>query len=557
MDIKNTSNDIKEALRESVRSFPDSPGVYVMRNANDEVLYVGKATSLRKRVTSYFYNKKKFPRIRDMMNLVATIDFITTESPYEALILECNFIKRLLPAFNRALKDDKGYQYLKFTNHEYPALLKVMKMKNDGAQYFGPYTSSKKASYLHRLLLTTFHLRNCRKNLKSKNQKSCLRYHMGQCTGVCINKTSKEDYSERVNLATQFLKNNYHSVRNTLKKDMLKASSEKRYEYAALLRDQIKSIDTISNRQRVVMDQSFNGDFIAIFSINQRAVIDILKVRMGKVVYEDHFFIYNTFGEDQNGILQNFIIQYYIDLSFFSPPNSILLNIEISDSDKIQRLIKEKFNLHSTFSIKTPVKGKKKSLTKLSFENAKKHFEVKFPEYIDSLNPILVEMQKQFSLTSIPFRIEGYDISHIQGVDTVGSMVVFINGKPAKKYYRYFKVRLESLPDDTGSIKEVIERRIKHTDEAFGALPDVFLIDGGLGQLHAASSVLMDNDVLIPVLSLAKKEELVYSQKSNAPIRLNQEKSQVLRLLQQVRDESHRFAKKQFTKQHIKSTLYK
>ena len=164
--IKETNMEYKEDLRESVRSFPDSPGVYIMRNVNDEVLYVGKATSLRKRVTSYFYNQKKFPRIREMMDQVKSIEFISTESPYEALILECNFIKRLLPFYNRALKDAKGYQYLKFTNHQFPSLLKVMKIKNDGAIYFGPYTSSKKASYLHRLILTTFHLRNCKKNLK-------------------------------------------------------------------------------------------------------------------------------------------------------------------------------------------------------------------------------------------------------------------------------------------------------------------------------------------------------------------------------------------------------
>ena len=542
----------QKKLQEIVRQFPDSPGIYIMRNENQQVLYVGKATSLRKRVGSYFYNQKKNLRIRELMTEVNTIDFISTESPYEALILECNFIKRLLPTFNRALKDSKGYQYLQFTNHPFPSLLKVMNMKDDGSIYYGPFTSSKKASFLHRLLLNTFHLRNCKKNLSRKNQKACLRYHMGQCPGVCIGNISEAEYQKRVHNAQQFLKNNFQSVKNELQKEMTLAAHEERFEYAAVLRDQIHSINTIKERQRVLTDPSFNGDVIAIYSFNQRAIIDLMKLRQGKIIYEDHFFYYQTYGEEPEGILQNFLVQYYVDLSYFAPPKNIYLNIPMEDADKISQLIQDRFSLTS-FHINIPKIGKKKHLVDFCEENAKKHFENKFPEYTEKINPLLLEVQKEFNLPSIPFRIEGYDISHIQGEDTVGSMVVFINGKPAKKYYRYFKVKLESLPNDTGSLKEVIQRRVQHTDATFGRLPDLFLIDGGLGQLHAVSDVLEEENVLLPVLSLAKREELVYTQANNVPVQLNKETSKILQLFQQIRDESHRFAKKQFTHQHVKS----
>ncbi len=553
-DNKTNKNPKWDELIQNVRTFPDSPGVYIMRNENEDVLYVGKATSLKKRVSSYFYNQKKNKRIRQLMNNVYSIEYIATKSPYEALILECNFIKRLLPEFNRALKDAKGYQYLTFTNHPFPSFLKVMRMQKDDGIYFGPFTSSKKATYLHRLILSTFNLRNCKKNLSKKENKPCLRYYMNQCPGCCTGQISHNEYQKQVQYAIQFLKNDVHAVQARLTENMTLAAKEQKYEYAALLRDQIQSISAIQERQRVITKPDFDGDLLAIYSFQDKAVIDLMKVREGKVIYEDHFYYYQTFGEEEEGILQSFLLQYYSDLSFFPPPKDILVSTECPDLLEIQQQIKTKFP-KSSFQIKHPKRGSKKQLIDFCLDNAKKHFQTKFPHYFDQLNPLLIEIQNMFQLPSIPYRIEGYDISHMQGENTVGSMVVFINGKPAKKYYRYFKVRLASLPDDTGSLREVIQRRIQHDDEDFGTLPDLFLIDGGLGQLHAVSRVLQENQIELPVLSLAKREELIFTEKGSNPVRLDQESSTILKLFQQIRDESHRFAKKQYQLQHSKSTL--
>ncbi|MDD4028620.1 MAG: excinuclease ABC subunit UvrC [Caldisericia bacterium] len=550
----NTKNLKWDDLLATVRSFPDSPGIYIMRNQNADVLYVGKATSLKKRVSSYFYHQKRNPRIRDLMEHVNSIEYIATKSAYEALILECNFIKRLLPEYNRALKDSKGYQYLTFTKEPFPSFLKSMRIRKDNGLYFGPFTSAKKTTYLHRLILKTFRLRNCKKNLTKKDQKPCLRYYMNQCPGCCAGNTTQEEYNKQVQMAIQFLKNDVHTIQSQLKENMTLAAKEQKYEYAALLRDQIQSIEAIQDKQRVITNPDFDGDLLAIYSLHDKAVIDLMKVREGKVIYEDHFYNFQTFEEEEEGILQSFLLQYYLDLSYFPPPKEILINIECADLTHIKKQILTKFP-GSSLQIKHPKIGSKKHLVDFCLENAKKHFQTKFPHFFETLNPLLLDVQKTFQLPSIPYRIEGYDISHIQGQNTVGSMVVFINGKPAKKYYRYFKVRLAALPDDTGSLREVIQRRIQHNDEDFGTLPDVFLIDGGLGQLHAVSNVLQENDIHLPVLSLAKREELVFSEKNSQPIRLDREKSEVLRLFQQIRDESHRFAKKQYQLQHIKSTL--
>jgi excinuclease ABC subunit C len=550
----NQKNPKWDLLLDQVRSFPDSPGIYIMRNQNEEVLYVGKATSLKKRVSSYFYHQKRNHRIRDLMEHVSTIEYIATKSAYEALVLECNFIKRLLPEYNRALKDAKGYQYLMFTNHPFPSFLKAMRIRKDDGIYFGPFTSAKKASFLHRLILKTFHLRNCKKTLRKNDQKPCLRYYMNQCPGCCNGNITEDEYKKQVQLAIQFLKNNVHTIQSQLKENMVLAAKEQKYEYAALLRDQIQSIDAIQEKQRVITNPDFNGDLLAIFSLHDKAVIDVMKVREGKVIYEDHFYYYQTFDEDEEGILQSFLLQYYLDLSYFSPPREILINIECPTLVDIKKQIQSKFP-GSSLEIKNPKRGVKKQLIDFCLENAKKHFQTKFPHYFETLNPLLIAVQKRFQLPSIPYRIEGYDISHMQGTHTIGSMVVFINGKPAKKYYRYFKVRLAALPDDTGSLREVIQRRIQHDDEDFGTLPDLFLIDGGIGQLHAVSNVLQENAIQLPVLSLAKKEELVFTENNSQPIRLDKERSEVLRLFQQIRDESHRFAKKQYQSQHIKSTL--
>jgi excinuclease ABC subunit C len=553
------TNQEFDKLRGLVKEFPDSAGVYVFRNVKMDILYVGKATSLKKRVSSYFPNSKKNFKIHSLLSEAEQIEFVVTSSPYEALLLECNFIKKYSPKFNVRLKDSKNYQYIKLTHDDYPALLKVRKVLPDQAQYFGPYTSGKAVVYMVKLLAKTFKLRTCHLKLKEKVvARPCLLHFIHQCSGPCAGLISKEMYHNYVKDAILFLKNDYKPLKNKLIAEMKEEAKKENFEYAAIIRDQMQSIDEIIQHQRVIYAKSFDQDVVSLYTYELLSCVELLKIREGKIIFEDSFFMESVLEESPAEILEQFLLTYYLEMTTSSPPNEILLSDAISDAESVERSIAERFHMKSIHIIR-PLKGDRKKVVDIGKENAKKHFEIKYKDQFSvpmaDIKPILFSLQKTLHLPSIPLRIEGYDISNISGQQSYGSMVVFINGKPSPQHYRIFKIKNTVGPNDVGMIKEVLTRRITHTDEKFGSLPDLFLIDGGLPQLNSAISVIHgEGNLAIPVFSLAKREELIYISSDLDPIRL-EKSSEILRLFQYIRDESHRFAKKHFTKLHRKEAL--
>ena len=547
-----------DIIRAQVREFPDSAGVYVFRSITMDVLYVGKASSLKKRVSSYFPAAKKNYKIHSLLEEADHIEFIITSSPYEALLLECNFIKQYTPKYNVRLKDSKYYQYIKLTNDDFPALLKVRKVLPDQAQYFGPYTSGKAVVYMVKLLAKTFKLRTCHLKMKEKpNQRPCLLHFIHQCTAPCAGIITKQAYLNSVKDAILFLRNDYKPLKNKLIAEMKEEAKKENFEYAALIRDQMQSIDEIIQHQRVIYPKAFDQDIVSLYSYELQTCVELLKIREGKIIYEDTFFMESILEESPGEILEQFLLRYYLEMTTSAPPTEILVSDLLTDTESLERSIKDRFQLKKLEIIR-PLKGDRRKVVDIARENAKKHFEIKFKDQFSipmaDIKPVLFAMQKSFHLPSIPLRIEGYDISNISGKQSYGSMVVFINGKPSPKHYRIFKIKHTIGPNDVGMIKEVLSRRIQHKDEKFGVLPDLFLIDGGLPQLNSALSVMQEGAIHLPVFSLAKREELIYISPEEEPIRLDKS-SEILRLFQYIRDESHRFAKKHFTKLHRKEAL--
>lgn len=549
-----------EKLKGEVRSFPNAPGIYLWRTSTMDVLYVGKATSLQKRVSSYFSHSRKDPKIAQLISEAHTIDIILTNSPYEALLLESNFIKRYLPPYNIRLKDAKSYQYLCISKDEFPILKRVRQLQNkDKAHYFGPYTSGKDIVALFSLISKTFQLRTCKqKTLKNNAKRSCLNYYIGKCSGPCDGHISKEDYAEKVRQALLFLRQDYYLLKKHLHQQMIEAAKIENFEYAALLRDRMFSLDTLLQKQRVIYPQKVEQDLFALYIFGNQACIDMMKIREGKLIFEDHFLLEVGLEDKEEQVLGSFISQYYFQISAGKAPREILVSHMPSEEDKLLPCLKEHFQTESLL-LNKPQRGTKSDIMKICLKNARQHLEFSMKpseSNIKQIRPVLLEMQKRFSLPCIPFRMEAYDVSHISGQATTVSMVTFENAQPNKKGYRYFRIKTIDKPDDPGSLKEALSRRIQHTDEKFGALPDLWLIDGGIAQFNTAQRIMKDKQLPLTVLSLAKREELVYFDSHQPPLRMNKE-DPVLRLLQYLRDESHRFARKHATKKYRKIALGK
>ncbi len=552
--------DTKEKLRAQVRHFPDAPGVYIWLSNTMDALYVGKASSLQKRVSSYFSQARKDPKIAQLIADTETIDIVLTSSPYEALLLESNFIKRYLPRYNIRLKDAKSYQYISITKDEFPVLKRVRQLQSkDKAHYFGPYTSGKDIVALFSLVAKTFQLRTCKqKKLKIGQKRSCLNYFIGKCSGPCDSHINKEEYLDKVHQALLFLRQDYHTLKKMLQNQMMEAAKSENFEYAALLRDRLFSLDTLLHKQRVVYPHKLEQDVFALHTMGNQACVDMMRIRDGKLVFEDHFFIDIGLDEQEEEILRSFIAQYYFQFSAGKPPKEILVSHAIKDSEDLVSALKEHFQA-SSLKIAKPQRGTKKDTLDICSSNAHQHLSMKLKPIetdITQIHPVLLEMQKRFSMPCVPRRIEGYDISHISGKATTASMVCFENAKPHKKSYRIFRVKSVDKPDDPASLKEILSRRIQHNDEKFGFIPDCWLIDGGIAQFNTAYRIANENQLPLTVLSIAKREELVYFDSSMPPLRMNKE-DPVLRLLQYIRDEAHRFARKNATKKYRKMSLEK
>ena len=503
---------------------PDNPGVYLMKNSKNQIIYVGKAKILKNRVRQYFQNNKNHsPKVRAMVKNIADFEFIVTSSEIEALILECNLIKKFQPRYNILLKDDKNYPFLKLTvNEDFPRIFITRKKIDDGAKYFGPFTNSSALKETLNLLQKIFPLRTC----NNFHKRPCLEYHIHHCLAPCQNLVSKEIYAEFVKSAEKFLEGKTSEIIKNLTEKMTSAAENLNFELAAKFRDILLSVKKISEKQKIITDEG-NLDVIGISRLNEEVCVQIFFVREGKVIGRENFLIKGAIEEESSQILVEFMKQYYNFAEIGA--EEILLPVEIIDEDA--KILKEWLKVE----INCPKRGIKRELVEMAAENAEKYLREKI--LINEKKLLGVEeLQKSLGLSIMPRKMECFDISHFQGSETVASMVRFENGAPAKKMYRRYKIRsTEGKPDDFLSMKEVVSRRYKNLEN----LPDLIIIDGGKGQLNSALEVIKELTIEVPVISLAKEFELVFEEKSSEPIKLE---GQALFLMQRIRDEAHRFA---------------
>lgn len=509
----------------SPENLPKKPGVYIMRDANDEIIYIGKAKNLINRVRSYFREKLDRPKTQILMSHFDSLEYIVTNSEKEALILEATLIKKHRPRYNVQLKDDKRYPYVKITNEKYPRLIITRNITKNGI-YYGPFTDVTSVKKTVKFLKSLFKIRTCR-NMDGP----CLNSQIDLCYAPCSGEISKEEYDEIINKIDLFFQGKYSVIVKNLKKEMAEAAENEQFEKAAVLRDQITSIEEIMEKQFVdLVDDDLDQDVIAIAPNDNEVVVIIMPIRNGKIVGRDDFLMSGSQYESNSEILFAFIQQYYGFNRHI--PKQILLNEPIDDTELLEEWLSDLRG--NKVYIKVPMKGVKLRLVNMAQKNAEiiKHQK-------KAMENSLIELKKYLKLDKLPRIIEGYDISNILGKFAVGSKVSFKDAKPNKKKYKRFKIETPG-PNDFAMMKELLTRRLKmiDTDEE----PDLIVIDGGKGQLSMACEVLDElNLAHIPIIGLAKEFEEIYIPNSKRPI-IIPKNNKALHLLQQVRDESHRFA---------------
>ena len=547
------------SLEEKLKMLPAKPGVYLYRNQGGEVIYVGKAVSLKHRVRSYFLpGAKHLPRTSKMLEKMVDFDYIVTDSEVEALILEQNLIKEHRPRYNVQLKDDKSYPYLKVTiNENYPRVFITRRRLKDGARYFGPYAKVGAVNQTLALLMKIFPFRSCKKPEPAVRERPCLNHHIKRCLGPCCGLTNQEEYRAMIGEVCLFLEGRQEILSNHLQSRMEEAAEKLDFEQAARLRDQLQYVREVSERQKVISDGLGDQDVIALASIADEACIMVFFVRDGKFVGRDFFIMKGSEGLEKPVVLQAFIKQFYSEVEFI--PKELLLSEEIEEEKSI---IEEWLSGRKgvKVSLKTPRRGEKRQLVEMAASNALLALEQAQNErgaVRDRLTAALSELTAVLQLERPPYRLECFDISNTQGTGSVASMVVFEDGKPAREQYRRFKIRTVAGPDDYASMQEVLRRRFNRAvaekellntgqmsarEAKFSRLPDLLVVDGGKGQLTAARLVMKELGFAhIPTFGLAKEEELLFREGLERPIALPRD-SQGLYLLQRLRDEAHRFA---------------
>ena len=547
-------------IEEKLKTLPDNPGVYLMKDESDDVIYVGKAVSLKNRVRQYFQSSKNHtPKVRAMVANIRDFEYIITDSELEALILECNLIKEYKPRYNVLLKDDKQYPYIMVTMEEdYPRVVLTRKIKKDNNLYFGPYGSSKVVRDTIEVIKKLFPVRTCKKNLNSirKGDRPCLYYYINQCQGPCQGNIDKEEYRKVIKDVCRFLDGKYEDLIEDLRKQMEEAAKELNFEKAASLRDKIHSVEKVMEKQKIISTDLLDQDVIAITLGEWESVVQMFFIRSGKLTGSEQFVLDTKEESQVKEIINSFIKQFYLTSSFV--PKEILLQEEIDEALIIERWLTSKRG--NRVYIKVPKRGNKKELVDMALRNALEALEnLKQKVAAEQARTIGAseELAEVLDLSYVPTRIEAFDISNIQGTNSVASMVVFEKGKPSKKDYRRFRIKGIEGPDDYASMAQVVERRFKRGLEEkktletqgkdpdfgkFSRLPDLILIDGGKGQLNAAISSLRKLGLdYIPVISLAEKNEEIYMENQDEPIVIPKN-SLALQLLQRIRDEAHRFA---------------
>ncbi|MFY9176818.1 MAG: excinuclease ABC subunit UvrC [Caldicoprobacterales bacterium] len=547
-------------IEDKLKTLPDCPGVYLMKDENDNIIYVGKAISLKNRVRQYFQSSKNHTtKVRAMVANIKDFDYIITDSELEALILECNLIKEHRPKYNVLLKDDKQYPYIMITMEEnYPRVVLSREMKKDKNLYFGPYGSSKIVRDTIEVIKRLFPVRTCKKNLNSikKGDRPCLYYYINQCQGPCQGNIDKEEYRKVIKDVCRFLDGKYEDLIKDLRQQMEAAAHELNFEKAAGLRDKIQSVEKVMEKQKIVSIDMLDQDVIAIALGEQESVVQMFFIRSGKLTGSEQFILDTENESEVKEIIGSFVKQFYLTSTFI--PKEILLQEEIDEALIIERWLTSKRG--NRVYIKIPKRGNKKELVDMALRNAiealdnlKQKMEAEQARTIGASE----ELARVLDLPYVPTRIEAFDISNIQGTNSVASMVVFEKGKPSKKDYRRFRIKGVEGPDDYASMAQVIERRFKRGLEEkkalesqnkdsdlgkFSRLPDLILIDGGKGQLKAAITSLKKLGIdYIPTISLAEKNEEIYMENQSKPIVIPKN-SLALQLLQRIRDEAHRFA---------------
>lgn len=526
-----------DIVAEKLQLLPNNPGVYIMKDDQDKIIYVGKAIVLKNRVRQYFQqNHQHSPKVKAMVARIADFETIITGSEVEALILECNLIKKHRPKYNISLKDDKTYPYVKVSVQEkYPRVMITRRILRDGAKYFGPYTDVGAMHDSLKLLKRMFPLRTC-KNMNV--DRPCLEYHIKRCLAPCADLVAYEDYHRMIKEVCLFLEGRTDQVEADLTQQMLEAAQELEFEKAARLRDQLQSVQKIAEKQRIVTG-SGDQDAVGVARSALGFCVQIFYIRSGKMVGRDHYLLDGSEDEQDRDVLGAFLKQYYHQATFI--PREILLPFDIGEQVLLADwLTKAK---GAKVSLEIPQRGTKRDIVEMAMNNAKKSLEDE-AQRIQQANAQTIgaveELGRYLGLRVPPNRMECFDISHMQGSETVASMVVFEGGVPKKTDYRRFKIRsAEGKPDDFKSMREVTTRRYAKED---AALPDLIVIDGGKGQLSSALEIIRGaGHLLVPVVGLAKREEEIFTEGCSEPVILPRN-SQALYLIQRIRDEAHRFA---------------
>ncbi|HAS92667.1 MAG TPA: excinuclease ABC subunit UvrC [Sedimentibacter sp.] len=535
-------------IEEELKKLPDSPGVYQMKNAFGEIIYVGKAKNLKKRVRQYFQSKNHIPKIQAMIKNIYEFEYIITDNEVEALILEANYIKKYRPKYNTLLRDDKQYPYIKISVQErYPRIYKVREVKKDGAKYFGPYPSAYAVNEIIDIIGNLYKLRKCSLKLDGtkKSQRPCVYYHINRCTAPCSGNVDIKEYSQEVNKATALLTGS-EGIIKSLNEKMIEASENMEYEEAAKYRDQIKALEVISEKQKVVSQAGIDQDVIGSAIGIDEACIQIFFIRNGKIIGSEHYLLTNIENETREQIISSFLTQFYTGTVYI--PKEIYIETKIEDMEVFEKLLSQKRG--NKVTLKVPVKGEKSMLIKMIKKNALEILEKgsrRIKKNIDEGMEAIKELSNVLNLDKTPERIEAYDISNIQGVESVGSMVVFENGIPNKSNYRRFKIKTVEGPNDYKSLEEVLERRINRGlgdgKQGFNKMPDLILIDGGKGQTNIAEEVISNFGLSIPVCGMIKDDKhttkgLIYK---NKEIELRKTDI-VYKLIYRIQEEAHRFA---------------
>jgi excinuclease ABC subunit C len=564
-------------FEEELKKLPRKPGVYIMRDDKDVILYVGKAINLHNRVRSYFReNIGRGPAIDQMVSLIARFEYIVTDSELEALVLENNLIKENSPKYNTLLKDDKTYPYIKVTvGEDYPRILFSRTMKKDKSRYFGPYTSAAAVKDTIELLNKLYQLRTCNRVLPRDTglERPCLNYHIKQCLAPCQGYVSKEEYRQQVAGALEFLNGNYSPILKDLEEKMNKAAEELEFEEAARYRDLLSSVRQVSQKQKITEGVGEDKDILALYQDETEAVVQVFFVRDGKLIGREHYYMTHVPENNKPAILQDFVKQFYAGTPFI--PRELMLQYEIEDAELIEKWLSERKG--SRVYLKVPKIGSKEKLVELAAQNAKLVLSQDREKLKREEGRTIGAVKEISDLLQLPLtgtaRMEAYDISNINGFENVGSMVVYEKGKPKRSDYRKFKIKSVSGPDDYACMREVLTRRFRHgmeeskeleeqeMDQEYGSFtkfPDLILMDGGRGQVNIALSVLEELGIDIPVCGMVKDDNHrtrgLYYHNIELPIDTH---SEGFKLITRIQDEAHRFAidRSLRSKTQVKSVL--